>query len=168
MSIDRLSSEWVPKTTRLANVISSTHDCARYVINCRVQRVHPQETRNCTVPACNACSNIVDVSDLSSVTACQTCGIPLSSDTIVFKYLVAFDVKEGPVSLTLLLVDDNAATFFHSLPACDLWSNHQTHKILEEKLDRLSHAPSVQFAIQSYTPAGKDKRLYQIFNTVLV
>ena len=162
------TNDFVPKITHLSIVQSSSQRNARYVIECRVQRIYPQERRNCTLPFCYACKNVIEAPNLDQVTECGICGSSLTRDEIQYRYTVAFEVKEHVGPLTLLLVGTSASLFFRSLPACDLWANHQTHQLLAEKLDVLLHAKAVRFAVETYYPTGSSKRHYQIFNTILL
>ena len=111
---------------------------------------------------------MIEAPNLDQVTECGICGSSLTRDEIQYRYTVAFEVKEHVGPLTLLLVGTSASLFFRSLPACDLWANHQTHQLLAEKLDVLLHAKAVRFAVETYYPTGSSKRHYQIFNTILL
>ncbi len=138
-----------------------------------VLRVYPLETRHCTRPVCPSCSNVLpgDVTDFSNLKACATCGADLDSRSLQFKYWVALDIKDGAVTLPVLICGGDADLFFRSFPACDLWTNPVTHQLLSQKLDLLCNGGDmVTLAIQSYVPVtgdAKKKRIYQVFNTVL-
>lgn len=113
-----------------------------------------------------------DATTLAKLKCCSTCGIAIDSRDLQFKYWVALDVRDGAVTLPVLICGGDADLFFRSLPACDLWTNPVTHQQLAQKLDLLCNGgESVTLAIQSYIPlssAGNGKkRVYQVFNTIL-
>jgi len=121
---------------------------------------------------CPSCSNVLpgNITDLSQLKSCDTCGCALDPQGLQFKYWVALDVKDGAVTLPILICGGDADLFFRSLPACDLWTNPVTHQLLAQKLDLLCNGGDlVTLAIQSYVPATGDgkKRIYQVFNTIL-
>jgi hypothetical protein len=131
--------------------------------------VHPLETRHCTRPVCHSCSNALPATvKLAEVKNCETCGVNLDARSLQFKYWVALDVRDGAVTLPVLICGGDADLFFRSLPACDLWTNPSTHQLLAQKLDLLCNGGEpVLLAIQSYVPVGSTKRVYQVFNTIL-
>ncbi len=165
-----MTNEFVPRITRLANVTTHLQDNARFVVDVKVMRFHPLETRHFTRPYCGMCHNPLSGAalDLSKLGECETCGSLLDSNSLQFRYTVALDVRDGAVTIPVLLCGSSADLFFRGLSACDLWSNHQTHRYVAEKMDVLCNSgATVRLAIQSYIPAGATKRVYQIFNTIL-
>ena len=162
--------DFEPRITRLANVTTHLQDNGRFVVQVKVLRFHPRETRHFTRPFCGLCHNPVSGAavDLSKLGPCATCGSKLDANSLQFSYMVALDVKDGAVTIPVLICGSSADLFFRGLSACDLWSNHKTHQYVAEKMDMLCNSgETVRMAVQSYIPAGSTKRVYRVFNTML-
>lgn len=97
------------------------------------------------------------------------CGLESSVSELQFRYCIQIDIRDGTVTLPLIVYGDAAAIFFRGIPPVDMWSNHQSHQMVLEKLDRLvASKQATLFGIQCYVPHGKTERVYQLLQTILL
>lgn len=172
-----------PCVTKLVDVMASKVRNGKWIVEARVVSVLPRDTRHCTRPFCPQCANPVSLEELEEQEAggidarphvdpslaCTTCGMELKRSQLQFRYFVQLEVRQGSVTLPVLVCGEQADLFFRGIPATDLWRNHSCHQMLSAKLDRLATLnQSTPMALLSYVPRNRAQRFYQLFNTVLL